>query len=258
MSDTNKWADTFFTEPGWITLHLAYRSYESAVCEVDLIETLLDLPKGASIVDIPCGPGDHSIELGERGYAVTGVDMSEKILEIAKSRAADYDIPRDHRPRFLQGDMRSIKLDSQYDAVLCMWGSFGYFDLPGDVEQLNTIHDLLKPGGKAIMEFLPLEALLLHYLGHDSIELGDLVISQVRTYNAPQQSIESVWEFSKEGEPKVTRKTSVRLYTVREILKMFGEAGFKDVEFINPETTEKDAEKYTVWASRTWVRATRA
>ena len=52
----------------------------------DLIE---QLPHGASILDVGCGPGHKSRYFAERGFRVTGVDISERMVEIARHYVPD-------------------------------------------------------------------------------------------------------------------------------------------------------------------------
>ena len=49
---------------------------KNTVREVDFLLEELELPPGASILDVGCGTGRHSIELAKRGYTLTGVDLS--------------------------------------------------------------------------------------------------------------------------------------------------------------------------------------
>ncbi len=53
--------------------------------EIDFLLEEFKLPKGAKILDMGCGVGRHSIELAKRGYRVTGIDISQKMLEKAKN-----------------------------------------------------------------------------------------------------------------------------------------------------------------------------
>ena len=55
---------------------------KNTVTEVDFLLSLYPLQPGASILDVGCGTGRHSIELAKRGFNVTGLDLSEKMLEI--------------------------------------------------------------------------------------------------------------------------------------------------------------------------------
>ena len=43
-------------------------------------------PGAKSILDLGCGTGRHDLLLAEKGYAITGVDMSEEMLLIARSQ----------------------------------------------------------------------------------------------------------------------------------------------------------------------------
>ena len=48
--------------------------------------------KVSSILDIGCGTGSHALPFADMGYAVTGVDISEDMLEIARKKASDQKI----------------------------------------------------------------------------------------------------------------------------------------------------------------------
>ena len=61
---------------------------KNTVAEVDFVLELLELPAGASILDVGCGTGRHAVELARRGYAVTGLDLSSEMLRVA-AEAAD-------------------------------------------------------------------------------------------------------------------------------------------------------------------------
>lgn len=49
------------------------------------------LPKGSTILDVGCGGGNKSEYMKEKGYVVTGVDFSEKMIELAKKQFPDID-----------------------------------------------------------------------------------------------------------------------------------------------------------------------
>ena len=55
----------------------SHRRWESANEEIDKLMALLKLVPGSTILDLPCGPGRHALELARRGYAVTGVDITQ-------------------------------------------------------------------------------------------------------------------------------------------------------------------------------------
>lgn len=50
---------------------------------------LEELPQGATILDVGCGAGIKSRFLSERGFKVTGIDFSEKMIEIARRESPE-------------------------------------------------------------------------------------------------------------------------------------------------------------------------
>jgi len=241
------WSDDFFDGP-WVDLHLSFRSALDIEREADATVAFLGLPLGASIVDIPCGPGDHTIELARRGYCTTGIDRSEALLGHAKARALEAGA----KASFVRGDMRSVRLDQDFDALVCLWGSFGYFDDAGDRAQLETFRHLLRPGGVMLIDLLPLEGILTHFEPRDSHRVGPMIVAQERSYDVLTQRTDAVWTFHRDGD-RIVRKTSLRLYTVRELIGLLEEAGFENVAVFDPET--RDA--FALGSVRAWVLARR-
>jgi SAM-dependent methyltransferase len=130
----------------------AEKSYTS---EVDLVEEAFrsysaNAPK--TLLDIGCGTGGHSIELASRGYAVTGVDLSQAMLNRAVGKAAGLaDISR---PVFLQGDARNFNTGQTYDAAIMMFAVVGYLTTNDDVMAgLRNIRRQLKPGAPFVCDF---------------------------------------------------------------------------------------------------------
>jgi len=247
MPVDDNWSEHFFEGP-WIDLHLSFRSPSDVQRETDAIVSLLQPVQGARIVDIPCGPGDHSVELARRGYQVTGVDRSAQLLEHAARRAKAAQVPVE----LVVDDMRTFRTDTPFDALICMWGSFGYFDTAGNQAQLQTFRELIRPGGQLLLDLLPLEGILFNFEPRDSQRVGRMIVVQERSYDMQRQRIEGTWTFHRDDE-RIERKSSMRLYTVRESLEMLDAAGFSDVVMLDPETLGR----YELGAIRTWVRARR-
>jgi cyclopropane fatty-acyl-phospholipid synthase-like methyltransferase len=124
--------------------------------EADFLEELLGLPRGAEILDIGCGTGRHSIELAKRGYRMTGIDLSEGMLSVARetARASGVDV------RWVKADATAYRPDQLLDAVLCLCeGAFGLLGSADDPEAhdaaiLHTGFAALKPGGRFVLTAL--------------------------------------------------------------------------------------------------------
>lgn len=152
-----------------------HRDLEGAYDEVKRMIEWLELAPGASVLDLCCGMGRHSMALVDFGYTVTGVDLSDVLLEEARKLDAQ------HKVRFLQGDMREVPLDGTYDAVVNLFTSFGYFeDDEENIKVLREMHRLLKPQGKFIIDFLNPEYVKSHLVPFSSRVEGGTTIEETR------------------------------------------------------------------------------
>src|SRR6266498_2542478 len=117
------WYASFFGEE-YFHIYGSMLSDERTAREVEGIVKLLALPPGSHILDLACGHGRHAVPLAQRGYRVTGQDLSQLFLEHAEAaaRAAGVDV------RWVHGDMRVIPFDAEFDAVTNIFTAFGYFD----------------------------------------------------------------------------------------------------------------------------------
>ena len=103
-----------------------------------------DVPAGADVLDLCCGTGAVSVELGRRGYRVTGVDRSPQMLDVARRRLGqdatlvEADLAR---PAVVPGAGR-------YAAAVCTFDSVNYFVADGALDALlATAAAALAPAG---------------------------------------------------------------------------------------------------------------
>ena len=96
------------------------------------------------VLDVACGTGDMAITLAERGCTVTGVDLSEEMLGIArqKSEAAGF---RSSTFHYQLGNAEALPfVEGAFEAVTCAFGVRNYVHLE---EGLKEMLRVLKPGG---------------------------------------------------------------------------------------------------------------
>jgi SAM-dependent methyltransferase len=117
--------------------------------ECDLVEALFrahGVTAAHDLLDLGCGTGGHAIELARRGYDVVGVDRSASMLALAREKAARAGAA-DHLSLH-EGDVRTVRLARQFDAVLCMFAVLGYqTDNDAAIATLATAAAHLRPGG---------------------------------------------------------------------------------------------------------------
>jgi len=117
-----------------------YRALAQSV--VSLIEERN--PEAATLLEVACGTGKYVEHLEER-FAVTGVDLSPAMLQIARARFPDL--------TFVEGDMRDFALGRRYDAVVCLFSSLGYMTTQDDlVRAVGTMAAHLTDGGVLIAD----------------------------------------------------------------------------------------------------------
>ena len=105
--------------------------------------------KVKTILDLGCGTGNHSIILAEKGYQLTGIDFSPKMLQIAKEKAKQ----ENHNIDFHNGDIRCFNLGKKFDATVSMFAVMGYQTANIDFEAtLFCINKHLKTQGLFIFD----------------------------------------------------------------------------------------------------------
>jgi len=154
MTETRKRA-FLNTYASWYDVFYGDKDYAG---ECDRLEQLFRQHAGRpvrSVLDLGCGTGAHSLLLAERGYRVTGVDLSEAMVCRAREKAEAMDPPPSGgRPAFLAGDLRRLELGETFDAVIMMFAVLCYMQSDCDlVAALRAVRRHLKPGGLFICDF---------------------------------------------------------------------------------------------------------
>ena len=65
--------------------------------EVDQMERLLDLRPPTRVLDLGCGKGRHALELAQRGYQVTAIDVAAVYLQRAQRQALEQHLAIEFR-----------------------------------------------------------------------------------------------------------------------------------------------------------------
>lgn len=88
----------------------------------DYIENLFDIygVNPELVCDVACGTGNITIPMARRGYDMTGIDISEDMLNVAREKAEGLDI------LFLNQSMAKIDLYGTMGAFLCMIDGINY------------------------------------------------------------------------------------------------------------------------------------
>ena len=108
----------------------------------EIIRTILDnagVTAGKNVLDVACGTGVLIPDYLERNVAsVTGIDISPKMAEIARSKFPQETVT------ILCGDVETAAFDRQFDCVV-VYNAFPHF--PDPERLIRTLAGLLTPGG---------------------------------------------------------------------------------------------------------------
>jgi SAM-dependent methyltransferase len=120
--------------------------------ECDFIEKELGYDKALQIIDVGCGTGRHAIELTKRGYSVTGIDLSEAQLNMARQKALRENL----KINFLRHDARNLPFINQFDAAIMICeGGFPLMETDEmNFEILNNVSKSLKSSSTFIFTTL--------------------------------------------------------------------------------------------------------
>ena len=95
----------------------------------------------ASTLDVACGTGDMAIELLKRGSSVTGIDLSEEMLAIARRKTASAN--------FQLADAEALPFDdATFDAVTSAFGIRNFVHLDKGLAEMARV---LKSGGRMVI-----------------------------------------------------------------------------------------------------------
>lgn len=124
-----------------------YDSYlrENALYSESILPMLLALTgdvQGQRICDLACGQGWVARELARRGATVTGIDLSERLLAIARR----YEEQEPSGITYLQADVQhgDVLAKSSFDGCVCIWS---LADIPDLAAVFRTLWQFLKAGG---------------------------------------------------------------------------------------------------------------
>ena len=162
---SRKWFELFSDTQSFTELETAF-----------LARNLPD-PPFKRVLDLPCGRGRHANALAKRGYEVVGADLDEEALAVAEREAQGV-------VTYVRADMRRLEhldtnFDTNFDAALSLWQSFGYFDDATNRDVLAGMSARLRPGGRLILDVYHRE----YFEAHEGVRELERLGARVRATN---------------------------------------------------------------------------
>lgn len=217
--------DSVFEVDDYLYFYQEYLTPERTRSEVDSLEHLVSLEKGCRILDLACGFGRHANELSARGYDVTGVDLTPGFLDIARKRAAELEVPS----KFIQMDMRQIEFEREFDRVLLLFTSFGYFEDRVNKLVLENVSRALKPGGMLILDSHNRDVFLKHLQPYMITEKEEDLLIDRNRFDTKSGRWYNRRIVIRDGVRK-DKPFFVQLYNPTEITRLIAEVGMEVLE----------------------------
>jgi SAM-dependent methyltransferase len=214
--------------------------------QVDGVLALAGVPAGASILDLPCGVGRHSLEFARRGYRVVAADRTQSYLDKARQCAAAEGLS--DRIEFVRADMREFARPGdapRFDLAVNLFTSFGYFDDPADDRRVAAgFLAALRPGGKLILELVGKEIVARIFRPRDWRDGPDnTIVLESREVARDFSWIENRWTIltprsdakpGADGRPVAFDRREIRfghrLYSAAELSCLLGAVGFVNIK----------------------------
>jgi demethylmenaquinone methyltransferase/2-methoxy-6-polyprenyl-1,4-benzoquinol methylase len=109
------------------------------------VTSLAAVKPGDRALDLCCGTGDIALALAEQGADVTGLDFSEKMLEVAAHRLEKAHCPR---LKLVQGDAQSLPFpDNSFDAITVGYGLRNLSNLETGLREMVRV---ARPGARIV------------------------------------------------------------------------------------------------------------
>lgn len=187
--------------------------------EVEFLCEELKLSKNAKILDIGCGTGRHAVALAQKGFKVTGVDISQQMLNIAGERAkkAGVSIELVHCPA------QEYKPTKKFDAAISLCeGALCLFSDKDDIWRkdmaiFSVMTEALEKGNPFLITVLNAMKLLREFSDQD-VKDGKANIITLTT--------QKPYEIKENGVNKTVNLIE-RYYTPGEIVRMVSRVGLR-------------------------------
>jgi SAM-dependent methyltransferase len=195
---------------------------ERSEAEVAAWVQLLEMDSPLNILDLACGFGRHANRLAALGHTVTGVDIMPSFLEMARQQAKTMGVQVDYR----QGDMRQLSFNAEFDRVLLLFTSFGYFNDVENAQVAENVARALKPGGLLAIDMINRDVVARDSPATDVTDKGDGLIINRLSFDVLTGRFHNRRIVIRNGVRK-DKPFWIRLYNVQEIQHLLASAGLE-------------------------------
>ena len=141
---------------------------------------------GDPILELGCGTGRITMALAEAGKRITGLDLSERMLERGVKKRAALRVEARERVHLVQGDMARFDLGETFRLVIIPFRPFQHLlEVRQQVDCLDCVRKHLAPGGRLILDVFQTDAERMH----DPVHMREILVTEYKTADGRQVRI---------------------------------------------------------------------
>ena len=183
-----------------------------------------------SILDVACGTGGYSIELADKGYEVTAVDLDREMIESLNAK-------KNSKVKFFQGDMLRLKdklNPRSFDTIFCIGNSLVHLDNLSHIG--NFFADskgILKEDGSLIIQTINYDRVISKEVKSlPTIYNNDIGLLFERVYRYDKEANKVYFKtVLTVGNNKIQNEIPLHPLLFSETQKILMDAGFKKIDF---------------------------
>jgi len=194
----------------------------------------------ARLLDLACGTGTATLLLAEAGFEMTGLDLSDQMLNVARSKAE----VRRAKIHWQQGDMRRFELEKPIDAVVCLFDSINYLTEGSELlDCFACVRQSLRPGGIFLFDMNTIHALSANWGNGTKVRQDGEVHSIWRSRYQPcdRTAHLELMVFGPDGSGGYRKLREVHVergYEVSEIEEYLSRSEFSQIDIFKHGTNE--------------------
>lgn len=187
-----------------------------------------------NILDLNCGIGRHSIELGKQGVDVLGTDLSPYYVEIAKKRAKKEKLG--DKVGFRVADMREIAEvlsdEEPFDGIINLFTSFGFYDDATNDDILRQCCQLVRPGGFFFLEMINRDWVIANFQERGFSWFKNMVVLADSRFDLNNSRMYDIWTFLiQQNDTRFFLEKQItvdhRIWSLHEIIETFERTGWR-------------------------------
>jgi 2-polyprenyl-3-methyl-5-hydroxy-6-metoxy-1,4-benzoquinol methylase len=222
------WFRDWFNSPYYHQLYFN-RDDKEAAAFIDKLIGYLKPPEGSNMLDVACGKGRHSIQLANKGFNVTGIDLSDDSI----NEALQHETESLH---FYRHDMRLPFWINYFDYAFNFFTSFGYFKTRREHDDaIRTIAQAIKGNGYFVMDYLNVHYAEDHLIHQSEKQIEDINFIITKWYDETHFYKKIIIEDEAQKEPLIYTE-KVAKFSLGDFTEMFAYQGLQIQEVFGDYT----------------------